>query len=688
MAFVRTISAVLFCACAFSVQASDTNGVMTIRNLLESPQSVPPVVTVEGTVVVHPDTWIFYLRDSSGAAPAINLARGTEIANGDIVRLSGTLTNVDAGLPLLRAARIEILGHSPVSEIPTVEPSRILRGEFDYQLVTVEGVLTDVFPDEADRSWTWGLVEQSGVKVPITIHTTDEERRHLSGLVDATVSITAIAAPDIERRNVMSCSLSTRSLGSLRILNPPPDDPFTCETFAHTPLEQTEHVRKFAHRRRTSGRVVSAWGGRNLFVRLGNGRTVRVRTNGEFALPEAGTPVTAVGFLRKNAFYPRLDNALIHIDGESGGTDDPVRDFDPRQMLSQSGSREINSRLNGEVLRIVGMVRNLVRPETSEAQFDMDCGGCVIPVEIGGFIPPAIGSTVEVTGACVMETEIEDAATLFSRLKGFSLAPRRQTDIRVLKGPPWWTPARFFMAIGILLVVIVAIIIWNIALTRVSDRKSRELLAEKSARLESQLRVDERTRLAIELHDSLAQNLTGVSLQLDAAEMAAATDTREAAVHMDNARHALRSCREELRYCLSDLRSQSFEHADMSEAVADTVRPHIGKARLSVRFNVPRANLSDSSAHAVLCIVRELAVNAVRHGHATEIRIAGETDAGAIRFSVRDNGCGFNPEAHPGPGEGHFGLLGVRERVKAFKGEFAINSTPGVGTKATVKLVP
>jgi len=670
----------------FVLEAQDADySVMSIRTLLSTDKNAPSSVVLQGSAVTQSDSWVLYLRDATGAIPVLNLSTN-QVVNGDVVRLEGTIANRSHGLPTIAAKRVRILRQGKTGEVPHVEPSQILRGEYDYQLVTTEGVLTDVFRDEADHAWCWALIEQSGVRIPINVHIDPGDLERLTALIDATVSITAIAVPDIERRTFMSYTLSTRLVKSLRTVKDPPSDPFACEVFSHSPLDQIEHIRKFAHRRRVCGRVIATWGGRHLFLRLANGRTIRVRTHDSDSLPPVGATVTAVGFLRKNAFYARLDNALVRIDEETRNGEDKIQVFDPRRTALADGTLEIDSRLNGEILRVTGIVRNLIRPGTAQARFEMACGDLIIPVETGELVPPSVGATVEVTGACVMETEIEDAATLFTRLRGFSLAPRRQEDLRVLKGPPWWTPSKFLTVIGLLLMGLGAILAWCIALKRVSDRKSRELLAEKSARLESQLRIDERTRLAVELHDSLAQNLTGISLQLDAAEMSDETNGASAKTHIANAREALRSCREGLRYCISDLRSRSFEGTSMTEAVTETVRPHIGKAHLTVRFNVPRNRFSDSSAHTVLCIVRELAVNAVRHGHATEIRIAGEDDGGCVRFSVKDNGCGFDPTDCPGSSQGHFGLMGVRERIQNFKGTLSIDSRTGQGTKVSVSL--
>ena len=155
------------------------------------------------------------------------------------------------------------------------------------------------------------------------------------------------------------------------------------------------------------------------------------------------------------------------------------------------------------------------------------------------------------------------------------------------------------------------------------------------------------------------------------------------------AARTLDSCREELRNCIWDLRNQALEEQDMNAAIRRALQQHFEGAELSVRFNVPRARISDNTAHALMRIVRELAVNAVRHGQATALKVAGSLEAiedGRLLFSVSDNGCGFDPEKRPGIAEGHFGLQGIAERVRRFNGRLTVESAPGKGTRVAVSL--
>jgi signal transduction histidine kinase len=157
--------------------------------------------------------------------------------------------------------------------------------------------------------------------------------------------------------------------------------------------------------------------------------------------------------------------------------------------------------------------------------------------------------------------------------------------------------------------------------------------------------------------------------------------------HLELASRTLASCRNDLRNCMWDLRNQTLDDVTMDDAIRRTLAPHLAGASLSVRFEVDRELFSDTTALAILRIIRELTVNAVLHGRATAIKVAGCIENGRLMFSVADNGCGFDPDSAPGVEQGHFGLQGVAERAERLNGELMIRSTPYKGTKAQVSII-
>jgi len=330
--------------------------------------------------------------------------------------------------------------------------------------------------------------------------------------------------------------------------------------------------------------------------------------------------------------------------------------------------------MHGRPVRLRGIVRTGVG---ADGLFLMESDGIVVPVYAAAAAEYAhtieTGCTVEAAGTCIMDIEDWQANSVFPQIRRFFLVARVPSDIRIVARPPWWTAARLLAVIGALLAALAAILVWNAALRRAAAHKGRELYRMQIERVKADLRTEERTRLAVELHDTLAQNLTGVSMEL-------------AAGHVDIAAKTLKSCRDELRDCLWDLRSQALEEPDMTQAVLKTLRPHIGETRVSVRFSVPRSKLSDKTVHALLRSIRELVVNALRHGGATDIKVAGALEGEHLFCSVTDNGSGFDPASAPGVLQGHFGLQGIRERIDALGGEFTIESTPDKGTKARMKI--
>ena len=266
------------------------------------------------------------------------------------------------------------------------------------------------------------------------------------------------------------------------------------------------------------------------------------------------------------------------------------------------------------------------------------------------------------------------------------IAVRSSDDLTVVRAAPWWTPLRLSIAIVVLLLALVGITLWSLLLRRLAERRGRELAAETIARTESELKVFERTRLAVELHDSIAQNLTGAALEIRTAKRGPKKLESDTEQHLDIALKTIDSSRTALRNCIWDLRNRALEEDDLEAAIRLTLAPHTGGTDVAIRFPVDRAMISDTTAHAFLSIIRELTLNAIRHGGATAIKIAGAVENGRLLFSVRDNGCGFDPERCPGMEQGHFGLQGVRERAKEFKGQVRIDSRPGTGAKVTITI--
>lgn len=258
-------------------------------------------------------------------------------------------------------------------------------------------------------------------------------------------------------------------------------------------------------------------------------------------------------------------------------------------------------------------------------------------------------------------------------------------DITSLAHPPWWSHTELLVIIGILLVLVVFVIIWNRSLNLIALRRARSLAREEIAHARTKLKVEERTELAIEIHDAVSQTLTGIALQLDAALATGREDPDRTTRFLATASRMLSSCRHELRCCLWDLRTRTFEEYDLTEAISHALSPHLEHVNAQVRFNVPRSTLSESITHDIIKIVRELTVNAIQHGRAKHIHIAGEMHDGVVSFSVTDDGCGFDKQTAPGPHDGHFGLQGIRERVRRHRGATELVTGPN-GTRVSVSM--
>ncbi len=643
---------------------------------------------------VAPGAVRYHLRDASGAThvETKDFPRGhPRVSPGDRLVAKGAIElGPHTHLAYARCTNIAVVAHGPAPEPVRTTCAAINAGEVDFQLVTFEAVVRALVADQIDTRFNYLILGGDGATIPLSL--TRKYSRRLFGdasPVGAKIAVTGLcdAAPLTDRRQ-FGRLVRLAGENAATVVEPPASDPFDVPELGAFRRLQPAQVAALG-RHRIAGTVLAVKRRSTLIVRSCDGGIHDVQLAGG-PPPAAGARIAAVGFPVSNMYRINLARAVWR--SEPGGTQTPEESVvaTPREILcNEEGERRIDARFHGRAVRMSGIVRGL-RYAGEETAFRMECDGHLVEVDASG-CPAALdgldtGCRVEASGVCALETEIWSPDTVFPSISGFTLVLRTPSDVRVAARPPWWTPARLLVAVGVMFAAVVAVLVWNFLLRRVSERRGRELASEQVARVESDLKVIERTRLAVELHDALSQTLAGVSFAIDAAARLVPSDPEGASRRLASASRTLDSCRRELKNCLWDLRSNALEERDMDTAIRRTLAPYAPDDALSVRFNIPRERFTDASAHAILCIIRELALNALRHGGATHIRIAGSIDGGMLHFSVRDDGNGFDAASAPGVKEGHFGLLGIRERVDSFGGTFAIDSSPGRGCKATVSL--
>lgn len=625
------------------------------------------------------------VRDKSRAVilHGIKCPAEQRLSAGNIVSVSGLVREGGQYTPFVAAyvTNVSVIARCPPEAPLDVTPVDFLAGKYDCHFVRISGHVRDIVADEIDRDYFFLILScaDQTIYVPCNRDYISLPKPHL--LLGARVSVTGVCDPsDIGGRRNIGRLLNPMSRDAVHIDELPPRDPFDVQTLESVGNISPNWVSTLGPRR-VSGEVIAILQGKKIILQTRTLAIVNVSFSEETTNPDATKSLPAVGDAIDAIGFPVTDLYrinLAHARWRSAKTDGRpvsrasrrVRATSIRELVDHEGDDiRYNPFAHGWTVRLTGRVGD--SPRKNDSVFPLVCDGLVVAVDAtsdrSSLAKLIDGCTAEVTGVCVMDSENWQANFLFPQIRGFRIAVATPTDIRIIARPPWWTPGRLFVLVSALIVILVFILIWNASLRLLAERRGRALFRSQIAEVESELRVNERTRLAVELHDSISQNLAAISYEI-------------AAENLPTADKMLRSCRTELRRCIWDLRNDALDEPDFNNAIRQTLAPVIGNASLGVDFNIVRARLNDTTAHAILSILRELAYNAVHHGRARNVHIVGEQTQMEVHFSLRDDGCGFDVQNCPGPSEGHFGLSGIRDRIGQLGGLIEIKSTTGAGT--------
>ena len=289
-----------------------------------------------------------------------------------------------------------------------------------------------------------------------------------------------------------------------------------------------------------------------------------------------------------------------------------------------------------------------------------------------------LNSDVRITGICLVRS-----GGLWRIPQSIRVLLRMPQDLVVLKTPSWWNLRHTLWLLGMTAVVLLTVVAWVVVL----GRRLREQMDIIRQKLRSSAVLEERNRIARELHDTLEQELAGITMQLDLAVDCFRQAPRVAEQALEAARNMSRHSMVEARRSVWDLRCQLLEDGDLVFALAKIVEPLTQRelVKVDAKFEGTPVRLPKPAEMNLLRIGQEAVANATKHGLATHISIELRYAPESVRLTVSDDGQGFAADqASP---TGHFGLLDMRERAQSMGSRLTVESEPGRGTRIAVEVL-
>lgn len=210
---------------------------------------------------------------------------------------------------------------------------------------------------------------------------------------------------------------------------------------------------------------------------------------------------------------------------------------------------------------------------------------------------------------------------------------------------------------------------------------AHQQLSEYAVRIEDLTLAAERQRMARELHDTLAQGLAGLILQLEAASSHLADhNTARTAAILEQAMMRARQTLAEARQAIDDLRSERPASGDLVAAMQYEVGRFTNATGIPCTLQIDGlAGLPVTVCEHIARIIAEGLTNVALHARASAVTLSARRRDGRIELELKDDGSGF--DARPDAAQkGHYGLIGMRERARLIGGVLTVESTPGAGT--------
>jgi len=372
---------------------------------------------------------------------------------------------------------------------------------------------------------------------------------------------------------------------------------------------------------------------------------------------KVGDEVEVTGEPQPGNFSSVLHNAQIRL----------LWAREPIPPVSVTASQAATGAFDATFIELEGRLLRIEIPKENTAVLDLQAGQqsfrAVVNRARGDLFIRRLkqNSLLRMRGVCVVDSEYTH------NLTPFVLLLPSTDDVDVLAGPPWWT-AGHLVAIVITLLILVLVV--QVVYSRVEHWRLRAVL-------------DERERLAHEMHDTIAQSFAGIGFQLQAIRNNLTDQVAPVHKQLEVACDLVRHSHEEARRSIATLRPESIASVGLMPALHSCARRMVegGSVRLNVSQSGDARPIPIRISDTFFRIGQEAIANAVRHARPTTISILLSHEKNTVTLVVEDDGIGF---IDSGDKLG-FGVRGMRKRAEAISATFQIVSSTDGGTRVQVR---
>lgn len=648
-------------------------------------------VRIQGVVTWHDDKSIAVQDETGGVWMTQDLARPQGILPSDHpsfasmvevgaeVEVVGVPTRENLFSTMLMPRSLRVVGRRPLPPCRPATHDELFSGVTDHLRVEVRGIGRGFRAVEGGRWWMLfvdGRPGEIGVLVPHDAFPNDPTE-----IVDAEILVRGVSGACYNYRGeFLSPRIHVNGRDDIVVERPTILPPFESP---HVPLAELAGYRfagQTGHRRRIEGVVTFAKSGECFYIQEG-GVGVRVETRSTTPL-RVGDRVEVAGFVTMERRIAGLEEAVVH---------QLAMDECPAAIVTTiDGIRERQGRDDGLLVTVPGRLLDVHRIKDGCLLSLVD-GGATFEATLHGAEADALaslrpGSDLTVTG--IVQAELHYDYRVRPSITRIGLLLRSAAEVVVVRPPSWWTPGRLAQASAVLAVVLLASVGWGLTLRRKVSAQSASLAEEirkrRDAAVEFTATLRERNRLAANLHDTLLQTLGGIGYQLEACKETGIEGNSLTKRHVDAAHRMVDHALAQLHQSVWALRSLPLRSQKFPEALRSLVSRTAEGSDVRIAMDVQGRfdDVPEFVAGNLLLMVQEGVTNAIRHGHPTAVTVTVREGAaaGMIDVTVADDGRGFVSGTQRGMEQGHFGLLGMRERAERLGGSLTIESEPGKGT--------